>query len=163
MDGMNLKVWVPLSCCLLWGCIAEGKYPEDPQNARNTPENAPFGLAIVSVQPAEGAVVIRNTGKKPVALNEIRLCWSESWYTKPGFNNGLVAGPDSLLQAGQERKMTLFSAIDERAYFQLFLANGHKEADTRDNCAQGDGTLVGCREIGDAEGLPKNSACPEVP
>ena len=106
-------------------------------------------LFICKVDVTGSKVTVCNIGTASVPAKEFHIAWSQSWYTKPGWNSvKLVNYPDPVsIPVNGQKEFVLFGEIDVGTEFMVDAVNNKiKESNETNNCVNTKSNVIPCRQ-----------------
>ena len=117
-------------------------------------EAARADLRICEIDIENHQIDICNDGDAPAPTEQLYLAFSESWYTKPGWNNVLLIGYLKYIEDRDIPPQTKLAVqvpelerADPGTEFMIDALDRVRERDETNNCVKTDGTSVTCRPI----------------
>lgn len=104
-------------------------------------------LSICKVDVTSSKVTVCNIGTASVPAKEFHLAWSQSWYTKQGWNHAtLVNYPDPVfIPTNGQKEFILSQEIDVGTEFMVDATNKIKESNENNNCVNTESNIIPCR------------------
>ena len=104
-------------------------------------------LFICQVDVAGSTVTVCNIGTAPMPANNFHIAWSESWYTKPGWNNVSIKNhPDPVSIPIDGQMVLVLRAFDRGTEFMVDSGNVIEESNEINNCVNTSLNIIPCRQ-----------------